>query len=239
MKNMVVMITGGAGNLGRATEYAFAQAGYKRVLIDIDSKALEAAFPVQSDDRLLLPLDLMDGASVEKAIASATEKFGSIDVLCNVAGGFYYGEPVHEMKADVWRRILDLNVTTLLNTVKAVVPGMIGAGRGTVINVGTAAHVRGQAHMSAYAATKSAVMRLTESMADELRDKGIGVFCVMPEIIDTPANRLDMPAADTSSWTPPSAIADVMLLLTSDAASIISGGLFSLKGRPQSLESAR
>lgn len=232
MKDRIVMITGGAGNLGRAVEVAFAQAGYKRVVVDIDSKALEAAFPIHSDDRLLIPLDLMEGALVEQSVARATAEFGRINVLCNVAGGFYYGEPVHEMKDEVWRCLLDLNVTTLINAVKAVVPGMIDAGRGTVINVGAAAHVRAQAHMSAYAAAKGAVMRLTESMADELRAKGIGVFCVMPEVIDTAANRLDMPDADTSNWTLPSAIADVMLLLTSDASSIMSGGLFSLKGMP-------
>ena len=238
MSDKVVMITGGAGNLGRAAEDAFARAGCRRVVVDIDGAALQAAYPVESDDRLLIPLDLMDGSSVERAIATVNEKFGAVNVLCNVAGGFYYGEPVHEMQADVWRRMLDLNATTLINAVRAVVPGMIRAGRGTIINVGAAAHVRAQAHMSAYAAAKGAVMRLTESMADELRDKGIGVFCVMPEIIDTPANRLDMPAADTSGWTPPSAIADVMVLLTDEVASIMSGGLFALKGRPREVKTA-
>jgi NAD(P)-dependent dehydrogenase (short-subunit alcohol dehydrogenase family) len=79
-------------------------------------------------------------------------------------------------------------------------------------------------------------MRLTESMAAELRQEGIGVFCVMPEIIDTPANRSDMPAADTSSWTPASAIAEVMVLLSQDAAFIMSGGLFSVKGKPRILQ---
>jgi NAD(P)-dependent dehydrogenase (short-subunit alcohol dehydrogenase family) len=87
--------------------------------------------------------------------------------------------------------------------------------------------------MSAYAAAKGAVMRLTESMAAELRKEGIGVFCVMPEIMDTPANRADMPTADTSSWTPPSAIAEVMVLLSQDVAFIMSGGLFSVSGKPR------
>jgi NAD(P)-dependent dehydrogenase (short-subunit alcohol dehydrogenase family) len=140
------------------------------------------------------------------------------------------------MKADVWRRMLDLNVVTMINAVRVVVPSMISGGRGTIINVGAAAHTHGQAHMSAYAAAKGAVMRLTESMAAELRQEGIGVFCVMPEIIDTPANRSDMPAADTSSWTPASAIAEVMVLLSQDAAFIMSGGLFSVKGKPRILQ---
>jgi NAD(P)-dependent dehydrogenase (short-subunit alcohol dehydrogenase family) len=232
----VVVITGGAGQLGREVETAFTRAGCRRVIIDVNEAALHAAYPVECADRLLIPADLTDAESAKRAIAGAVEKFGTADVLCNVAGGFYYGEAVHEMKADVWRRMLDLNVVTMINAVRVVVPSMIPGGRGTIINVGAAAHTHGQAHMSAYAAAKGAVMRLTESMAAELRQEGIGVFCVMPEIIDTPANRSDMPAADTSSWTPASAIAEVMVLLSQDAAFIMSGGLFSVKGKPRILQ---
>ncbi|MGF6999362.1 SDR family NAD(P)-dependent oxidoreductase [Paraburkholderia sp. GAS32] len=235
-KDRVVVITGGAGQLGRAVEKAFARTGSRRVMIDIDEAALHAAYPTGSSDRLLISADLTDAGSVERAIATAVDKFGSVEILCNIAGGFYYGEPVHQMKLDVWRRMLDLNAVTLISAVRAVVPVMMAAGKGTIINVGAASHQRGHANMSAYAAAKGAVMRLTESMAEELRTEDIGVFCVMPEIIDTPANRVDMPAADTSSWTPPSAIADAMVLLAEDAALIMSGGLFSVKGRPRALE---
>jgi NAD(P)-dependent dehydrogenase (short-subunit alcohol dehydrogenase family) len=227
------MITGGAGQLGRAVEDAFARTGSKRVVIDVDEAALHAAYPAESGDRLLMSVDLTDVESVERAVAVAVDKFGTVDVLCNVAGGFYYGEPVHLTKMDVWRQMLDLNAVTMINAVRVVVPLMISARKGTVINVGAAAHTRGQACMSAYAAAKGAVMRLTESMAAELRKEGIGVFCVMPEIMDTPANRAEMPAADTSSWTPPSAISEVIVLLSEEAAFIMSGGLFSVSGQPR------
>jgi NAD(P)-dependent dehydrogenase (short-subunit alcohol dehydrogenase family) len=232
-RSRVVVITGGAGQLGRAVESAFARTGSRRVVIDIDEAALHAAYPTESGDRLLMQADLTDTESVDRAVAVAVDKFGTVDVLCNVAGGFYYGEPVHQMKVDVWHRMMDLNAVTMINVVRAVVPLMISGGKGTVINVGAAAHTRGQACMSAYAAAKGAVMRLTESMAAELRKEEIGVFCVMPEIMDTPANRADTPAADTSSWTPPSAIAEVMVLLSQDAAFIMSGGLFSVSGKPR------
>lgn len=231
--NNVVLITGGAGHLGCAVEHAFAQAGYRRVVFDVNEKAMQEAYPTESDDRFLVPVDLTDTGAVERAVLTAIDRLGRVDVLCNIAGGFYYGEPVHEMKMEVWHHMLNLNVTTMINAVRAVVPSMISSGKGTIVNVGAAAHQRGQAHMSAYAAAKGAVMRMTESMAEELRNEKIGVFCVMPEIIDTPANRRDMPAADTSSWTPPSAIADAMVMLTDDAAFIMSGGLFPVKGRPR------
>jgi NAD(P)-dependent dehydrogenase (short-subunit alcohol dehydrogenase family) len=229
----VVVITGGAGHLGRAVESAFAQNKSRRVVIDVDEAALHAAYPTESGDRLLISADLTDTESVEKAIGVAVDRFGTVDVLCNIAGGFYYGEPVHQMKMEVWRHLLDLNAGTMINAVRAVVPLMISVGKGTIINVGAAAHTHGQAHMSAYAAAKGAVMRLTESMAAELRKEGIGVFCVMPEIMDTPANRTEMPAADMSSWTPPSAIAEAIALLTEEAAFIMSGGLFSVGGKPR------
>ena len=231
-RQKVAMITGAAGSLGRAAESAFALAGYRRIVCDVDEGALKRCYPDDPRERFLLPLDLTDTQAVEQGVAAAAQALGAVDVLCNITGGFHYGDPVHQMQLDVWRHMMDLNATTMINAVRAVVPFMVSAGRGTIINVGAAAHQRGQAHMGAYGAAKGAVARLTESMAEELRKAGIGVFCVMPEIIDTPANRTDMPTADTSNWTPAPAIAELMLLLAADAAFVMSGGSFPVKGRP-------
>src|SRR5581483_10726307 len=111
------------------------------------------------------------------------------DILCNVAGGFDMGPPVHQTPDELWERMLDINVRTVLNSVRAVVPGMIAARYGKIVNVGAAAALSGKPNMGAYTAAKSAVIRLTESMSAELRDKGINVNCVLPSIIDTPENR--------------------------------------------------
>src|ERR1700752_503794 len=119
-RSRVVMITGGAGQLGRAVEDAFARTGSKRVVIDVDEAALHAAYPAESGDRLLMSVDLTDVESVERAVAVAVDKFGTVDVLCNVAGGFYYGEPVHLTKMNVWRQMLDLNAVTMINAVRCV-----------------------------------------------------------------------------------------------------------------------
>ncbi|MDP9012307.1 MAG: SDR family NAD(P)-dependent oxidoreductase [Pseudomonadota bacterium] len=227
----VVAITGAAGNLGRAAAAAFARHGAQLVLIDMSMEHLKSAYPEQRADRLLLAADLTAEESVKTAATSAFEKFNKVDVLCNIAGGFHYGEPVHKMGVDVLRRMVDLNAVTMLNAVKFVVPRMIEAGSGTVINIGAAAHVHGHAHMSAYAVGKGAVLRLTESMAEELQDTGVNVFCVMPTLIDTPQNRHDMPTADFSTWTPPDDIAGLMLLLTEPAAALMSGCSIPLKGR--------
>src|SRR4029434_7385359 len=129
-----------------------------------------------------------------------------------------------------WQRMLDLNVNTMLNSVAAVVPVMRRAHRGYVVNVGAASAVRGAAKMGTYIAAKSALMRLTESMAAELREEGINVNAVLPTIIDTPANRQSMPNADPARWVAPDALADVIGFLTSDKARAIHGALIPVSG---------
>src|SRR5256885_912710 len=130
---------------------------------------------------------VLAAASVAQALAAV--RFQRIDVLCNIAGGFRMGKPVHETPENVWELMLDLNAKSVINTARAVVPKMLAAGRGKIINIGAVAGLSGKANMGAYSAAKSAVIRLTESMSAELRDKGINVNCVLPSVIDTPQNR--------------------------------------------------
>ena len=229
----VALITGAAGNLGKAVADAFDVAGARQVLVDIDSSVLDKVYGAGNDRRYAIAADLLDEASTKRAVDAALAKFGRIDVLCNIAGGFSAGLPVHETPAATWQRMFELNATSVVNTARAVVPAMIAAGGGNVVNVAAAASTRGQANMAAYTVAKNAVVRLTESMAAELRAHGIGVCCVMPTIIDTPQNRAAMPGADASQWTPPAAIAEVMLFLASDAALILSGCAIPLAGRPR------
>ena len=229
----VALITGAAGNLGNAVADAFDAAGARQVLVDIDSGVLDKVYGAGNERRYAIAANLLDEASTQRAADAALAKFGRIDVLCNIAGGFSAGPPVHETPAATWQRMFDLNATSVVNTARAVVPAMITAGGGNIVNVAAAASVRGQANMAAYAVAKNAVVRLTESMAAELRGHGIGVCCVMPTIIDTPQNRAAMPGADPSQWTPPAAIAEVMLFLASDAALVLSGCAIPISGRPR------
>jgi NAD(P)-dependent dehydrogenase (short-subunit alcohol dehydrogenase family) len=230
MSSKVVMITGAAGNLGQAAATVFEGTGARLLLVDRDAEALRQRYPGSAAERVLLGADLMDGSSWKEAFDKAADELGRIDVLCNIAGGFHYGEPVHRTPMDVWQRMIDLNATTLINAVAAVVPRMIAAGSGAIFNVGAAGHLHGRANMGPYAAGKSAVMRLTESMAEELGGTGVSVFCLMPNVIDTPQNRAAMPDADTSTWTTPLAIANLMALLTQEAAALMSGSLIPLMG---------
>jgi NAD(P)-dependent dehydrogenase (short-subunit alcohol dehydrogenase family) len=228
-RGKVVMITGAAGNLGKAVAEAFAKQGAKLALFDIDDATLKRAFPLASDAQLA-PVNLLDSSAVAAAVERAVFAAGCVDVLCNVAGAFRMGPPVHETSSDTWQLMMGLNANSLLNMTRAVVPRMLAAKGGKIVNVAARAGLSGVANMGAYCASKSAVIRLTESMAGELREHGINVNCVMPSIIDTPANRADMPTADFSRWVAPDALAEVIMFLASDAARAVHGAAIPVSG---------
>ena len=220
------LITGAAGNLGRAVAQAFASEGASLILMDLHEEHLRSAYGSEAEGRRFALADLRDAQSVVQALSTGTR----IDILCNIAGGFRMGQPVHETDDDTWELMLGLNAKSVVNCARAVVPGMLAAGRGKIINVGAIAALAGKANMGAYVASKSAVIRLTESMAAELRDKGINVNCILPSTIDTPQNRKDMPKADPRRWVAPEALAEVALFLASDAARAVHGAAIPVAG---------
>ena len=140
------------------------------------------------------------------------------------------GPPVHETSDELWQSMLDLNARTVMAMARAVVPQMIAAGSGKIVNVAAMAALGGKAGMGAYSASKSVTVRLTESMSAELREHGINVNCVMPSIIDTPQNRAAMPDADPQRWVAPEALAEVIVFLASDAARAIHGAAVPVVG---------
>jgi NAD(P)-dependent dehydrogenase (short-subunit alcohol dehydrogenase family) len=225
-----VMVTGAAGNLGRAVAQAFAGHGANLVLVDLDRRSLEQAYGMEDSRSMLAAADLLDQEQVGGVVQNAIDHFGRIDVLCNLAGGFRMGPPVHETTDADWNFLFDINTRTILQTVRALVPHMVGAGGGKIVNVGANSALHGKANMGAYGASKSAVIRLTESMAAELREKRINVNCVLPSIIDTPENRAGMPSADPSRWVSPSALADVIVFLASHSARAVHGAAIPVSG---------
>ncbi len=139
------------------------------------------------------------------------------------------GAPVHETKDEDWSWMFDINVRTLLNGSRAVVPGMIERKAGHIVNVAAAGALTGSALMAPYIAAKSTVIKVTESMDDELKQHGINVNCIMPSIIDTPPNREAMPDADFSEWVSPEQLAKVICFLASEEASGIHGAAVPVK----------
>lgn len=225
----VAVITGATGSLGQAATRCFLDGGWA-VIAAGRSTARLAALPDHA--RLTrLAVDFDDDAQAAAAFAGASEPLGGIDALCCIAGAFEMGEQVHEMTRASLARMMDVNVGSMLAAVRAIAPGMIARGAGAIVTVGAAGALRGGARMGAYAATKSAVMRLTESMADELRPKGIRVNGLLPSVIDTPDNRAAMPKSDRKGWASPDAIARLIRFLCSDDAAAVSGALIPVNGR--------
>jgi len=219
-------VTGGFGVLGRAVGAALKAAGARAVLIDKASAPADLA----SDILALGGVDLTQPDPARQAIADAVSRCGGLDGLVNVAGGFHW-ETVEAGSVDTWDRMYALNLRTALLASQAALPHLLARGSGRIVNVGSFAAAHAGQGMGAYAASKAGVARLTEAMAEEFKDRGITVNAVLPSVIDTPANRADMPNADTGRWVAPSALAGVILFLLSDAAAPVTGALIPVKGR--------
>lgn len=232
IQNKVIVVTGAAGNLGQAVAQALGRAGARAALLD-RSQARIDALPLDAGAGMLRlgDVDLTDDSSVTRALDRAAAHFGYLDGLVNTAGGFAGGKNVHEEDLATWDRMFAVNLRTALVACRAVVPHLLKQQGGRIVNVAARAALTGVHGLGAYSASKSAVIRLTESLAAELRDRNINVNCVLPGTIDTPQNRRDMPKADFSRWVAPAAIADVMLFLLSDAARAVSGAALPVYGR--------
>jgi NAD(P)-dependent dehydrogenase (short-subunit alcohol dehydrogenase family) len=225
------VVTGAFGQLGSTVARAFARAGAKVALLDVAPAippALEAEFA--QTHLLIRAVDLADGEATRKAMAAAAMRFGGIDVLVNVAGGFRY-ETLLEGGVATWDEMYAMNLRTAVASCKAALPALLESGRGRIINIGAGAAAKGRAGMGAYTASKAGVQRLTESLADELKDRGVTVNAILPGTIDTPRNRADMPDADFSRWVAPAAIAEVILFLASEAAAAVTGAAIPVTGR--------
>jgi len=230
----VVMVTGAAGNLGRAVAHAFQVAGAKLVLVDRGADRLPRIFPDLAgspDHFLATSVDLTDADDVEAMVNEAVRRLGRVDVLVNAVGGWRGGTPVHETDLGTWDFLLGLNARTVFIASRAVTPHMLEQGSGKIVNVAARAGLKAGARNAVYSASKSAVIRLTESMASELKKNDINVNCVMPSTIDTPQNRQAMPKADPKRWVKPEAIADVILFLASDAARAVQGAAVPVYGK--------
>lgn len=215
-----VVVTGGYGVLGRAVAAAFRENGDRVARIDFAPQAADAN-PGGID---LGRVDLTDAAQAAAAVAEITDAMGGIAVLVNVAGGFVW-EPLGEGAPETWARMFAMNATTCVTMTAAALPTLKSMPGAAIVNIGAGSALVAGAGMGAYAASKQAVHKLTESLAAELAGSDCTVNAVLPSIIDTPTNRADMPDADWSQWVQPDALARVIVFLASPAARAISGAL--------------
>ena len=217
----VIIVTGAFGALGRALVAELAGRGVPVAAVD------KADAPLDTPAALALGgVDLTDGAAVSSAYAAIAERFGPVAGLANVAGGFLW-ETIADGSIDSWDRMYAINVRTAVVSTRAALPHFADGG-GAIVNVGAAGAIRPGTGMAPYAASKAGVLALTESLAEELRGRGIRVNAVLPTIIDTPTNRADMPDADTSAWVRPEAAARAIAFLLSAQAGAVTGAAIPL-----------
>lgn len=227
LEGKAIAITGAFGALGSAVVRAALAQGARVAAID------RAAAPRNPDDLagalLVGDVDLGQVDSAAGAFERIAKSFGGLDALVNIAGGFQW-ETLADGSLDTWDRLYTMNLRTAVVASKSALPYLRERGRGSIVNVGAMGANKAGAGMGAYAASKAGVAKLTEALAEELKDAGITVNAVLPSTIDTPANRADMPKADFSRWVQPAQLAAVILFLVSDEARAVTGAQIPVVG---------
>lgn len=234
MKDAVVLVTGGAGNVGQAATRRFLEAGARVAVPFYKTDAASALDDLQTEhgDRLhTFALDLTTERGTEQAVQRVMEWAGRIDAVAHLVGGYMGGTPITETDIGAWDRMLDLNLRSAWLIARAALPVMISGGGGAFVFVSSRAAVSDRAGQVPYAVAKSALLTLAEAIAEEYAADGIRSNAVLPGVIDTERNRRDMPSADHTRWTDPDEIARSIVFLASSAASAINGASIPVYGR--------
>ena len=226
LSGKVVVVSGAAGTLGQAVATCLAGYGARLALLDHS----HATFAMPAGALHLAGIDLSSAQAARAAMQEVVKTTTRIDALVNVAGGFEW-QTVADGTLEIWDSMYRLNLQTAVNTCQAALPFLVKSGGGRIVNVGALGAAKAATGMGAYAASKAGVAKLTEALAEELKDRGVTVNAILPSTLDTPKNRQDMPNADFSRWVAPSEAAEVIAFLVSDAARAVTGALIPVAGR--------
>jgi NAD(P)-dependent dehydrogenase (short-subunit alcohol dehydrogenase family) len=229
----IALITGGTGGLGRAVTLAFLHEGASVIATYIKKDEADGLRDAVGPNAHLelLPLDATDEAACRALVDGITARHGHLDILVNTIGGYAGGKALWEIDPRTYQLMLTLNVHAGFNLARAVVPAMLKQRSGAIVNIAAKAAYDHAAGAAAYAASKSAALALFDCLAQDVKGKGVRVNSVLPSIIDTDANRKDMPNADFSKWPKPEEIAQVILFLCSDDAKVVHGAAIPVYGQ--------
>ncbi len=220
VENKVTIISGASGGLGQTVSRIFYQQGARLVLVGSRPESVQPLATELGERALPVAANLADAVDADNVVDAALNKFGRVDILLNLAGGFAGGEPVHATGDDLLQRMLSLNLYTTYNLSRAAVKPMIEQQWGRIVNTASRDALHGRANYSAYGISKTAILRLTEAMADEVKKYNISVNAILPGTIDTDANRRATPNANFASWVKPATIAETLLFLASEQTAI-------------------
>jgi NAD(P)-dependent dehydrogenase (short-subunit alcohol dehydrogenase family) len=227
LSGKVLAITGSDGALGQAA--AATLSGYGATLALIEH-ANTASTALPAGAQRYGGIDLTQENAARAVMERVVKEAGRLDGLVNIAGGFRW-EELAGGTLDSWDSMYRINLRTAVVSCQAALPFLLQSGSGRIVNVGAMGAVKAAAGMGAYAASKAGVAKLTEALAEELKDRGITVNAILPSTLDTPKNRADMPQADFTRWVAPAEAAEVIAFLVSDAARAVTGALIPVAGR--------
>ena len=227
MTDTIALVTGANGGLGIHVTRALLEAGY--VVAGLAPNIKQSDFDHQRFTAIASKLESLGGA--KRAVDMLVSRFGKIDILAHLVGGFAGGLSIAETDDVTFQRMFDLNVNSAFHIMRAVLPHMRKAGFGRIIAIGSRAAENPGAGVGAYSASKSALVSLVRTVALENKDSGLTANVILPGTIDTAANRRSMPSADTAQWVQPADIASLILWLTSAPAKDVTGAAIPVYGR--------
>jgi NAD(P)-dependent dehydrogenase (short-subunit alcohol dehydrogenase family) len=219
-----VILTGAGGGWGRAVLDRFLEQGWSvcvtaRGVVDVP------------DEVLAVQADLTDPGAAETVVAKSLERFGSVEALACLAGGFREIGPLHESSPEDWYGQIRVNLDTAYTITRAALRPMVESGRGSIVYVSSRAALRPFPGAASYIVAKAAVIALMQAVDAEVRKQGIRANALVPSIVDTPRNRQDNPDADVSRWTTGEELARVIEWLCGDESAPLSGGTIPAYGR--------
>ena len=227
MPNKIALVTGANGGLGTHVTNALLDAGFSVVGLSPNIKQSDFSHP----NFTALPASLDSLDATKKAIDSVIARFGKIDVLAHLVGGFAGGQTVADTDDSTFQRMLDMNLNSAFHILRAVIPQMRKAGAGRIIGISSRAAEEPGATVGAYSASKAAFSSLMRTVALENKDAGITANVILPGTMDTPANRKAMPDADTTQWVQPASVASLIVWLAGDAGKDMTGAAIPVYGR--------
>ena len=223
----VTLITGAKGGLGSFVTEAFLAAGARVIGVSRSIQATDFSHP----EFTAMPAELSSGEAARRLAGDVVARFGRIDALVHVMGGFAGGKSVAETDDATFEKMLDLNYRAAFFIARAVLPQMRQQGSGRIVAVASRQGVDPAPMVGAYSASKAALVSLVRTIALENKDRGISANSVLPGMMDTPRNRAGSPNADVSQWVQPSQVAALLVHLASDASAQVTGAAIPIYGQ--------
>ena len=236
LENRVAIISGGTGALGRAVADHFVDAGARLAIpwvVEPEVPMLKQRLGNRFSDAnvLLKRVDVGDEAQIASFVNDVTTKFGKVDILVNLVGGFWGGKSIAETSQAEWQAMFDMNVKPTFLCCRAVVPVMKKNSYGRIVSVSSRTGLLGAGDFAAYAVAKGAIATFTVSLAEEVLPDNVLVNAIAPSTIDTEANRAAMPKAKHENWVKPEDIARTIAFLCSEENRVTSGTVVPVYGR--------